>query len=1229
MATSPFARRFPKPLFNGWDTQVYISATAFGFAGGFRGVTDDCGIPVCPARYSQPRTVTFFLTGQRIAAITERQWRLRVYYASVSASDASPQTYDLAHDQYVESSTNVPLWRAQTTQVASIFSAAGDAQVFPNVAGTTAVYALTFDASNAAHADFWAVWNAQAATGNKNRYMMFFAGIKDATDSSADINNISLFGLGCVVVQAPSPNNQTATVLCCANGGGISTALQTAYKANTAYDFLWRYDAPDWDGLQSVSALLIGRYSGGTGSVEFRLSSKLPSAATVYTSGTKGVTTGVGRGFAFRTENLLSLLVDGTTYAAEFRATGSLSAGRVLQWLEIVQSACTKTTTYHDSTAVVSFSTFASTAFTGNSYHAYFDPTWYRNMVDLLTKRQRYGTVVHRAASNDPEQVVTIDSNLTSVIDGTSGTLQLVLPTLTATPLAVLDTKPNIASLTSNDPLGLLGTYKLMWAKTASHVWNAGTGDLPGHMGLLYAYSVPNTEVPELGDLFETEPFNPEGCAATAAGLGDPGILAITNGSAPPVKFNPQAENVEDLGLPTPFEQEVPSATDAPAASSPDALGLANGTYRYRYTLRNCCTGKESDPNPSDIVVTVTAAGGGFAAQVTLSFAGVTIPGDPQVCEICVYRTVQGGVFPVMAKVGCFDPNLTSLFVDNLADEQLDFTNDGLSILNAPPPCAPVVVEFKNRLFMMGDIPDNSPAGTVSAVKGSEIITGSFDVEWTRCLEGKFIQLEGDCRPYEIQRVLPPLAGTSPPIQRLNVAGAYEGDSVTGSLYTICGHASRLWYSEPFEPECWPVVNFIDVEPGDGDRIIGGYANFDRLLVCKRRKTYVLTFSETPAEVNVPSRISSDIGCIGPRTFAQIESGTVWLSDRGLALYDGRQVIHVPESEQVNGFLVDPEDPDYVRRDALGRVIDAVGVYYSKREQYLLLLPTKRTTRGCSLMLVWDVKLRNITLLEFCQEFQSMVVAKDADGNQRVYLGDTNGFVWVYDVGHNDGVGQPGAVGTVRGSITAAAIDPDTGASYFEDSTATFIEGGLPAFAALSGLPGLSGALDGEEMGMAGACVYFRPPGGEWQSRIVYAATRTRVYVTPGFDADDVPEPGWEYMIGAIDFEAEFKPVNFGTEDQQKRNWGLVLVHEPEEFASQLRVDLLYDFSEEDEDDGAVVDAAGEAGPRTFALDYPRGRQVQPVGRRVFDHIGARLTNFAPEEPVRVIQVGLRSQVQS
>lgn len=257
-----------------------------------------------------------------------------------------------------------------------------------------------------------------------------------------------------------------------------------------------------------------------------------------------------------------------------------------------------------------------------------------------------------------------------------------------------------------------------------------------------------------------------------------------------------------------------------------------------------------------------------------------------------------------------------------------------------------------------------------------------------------------------------------------------------------------------------------------------------------------------------------------------------------------------------------------------------------------------------------------------------MVVAKDSTGNERVYLGDTNGFVWIYDIGDNDGVGFPNSVGTVAGTITAAGIEDPTGASFLDDSTASFIEGGLPGLAGLSGVIGLSGAVNEGTLGMAGACIFTRAADAAlddpWQVRTVYAATKTRIYVTPNWGAN-TPSVGSDYMIGAIRFEAVFKPANYGTDDFTKRDWREVVTHLPESVSSKLRVELLPDFLQSDPEELTIL--SGEppvtGAGRIFDLSFKKGRQVAPVGRLIHNYQTIRMKNFAPEEPIRILNHSL------
>jgi len=1239
-STSPFALRYPKTNLVGLGSVIGGNATT-KVAAGQTIVDRDLGIPVAPARYSAMRRVTFFCHARYNSAATTLTYTPFVGFAAKDSVDNAPRTYTVPLNSVVNCAVDEPMWKFQGGTGTRIFAARG-----PGVAITfngtiaspnnrTYLLGITFDVSNPAHADFWALWNTLAQAGDPDAYMMFYLGLESATASDGDLAALVIFSQGMTIVQAPTHGNNTCTTMLMQGGYGETTGYSNAFSTGLSdvVPWGWQYNANEWDGLVSINAMTLGRntVSDSTQNLRFRLTRVDPTYGQLTTETHNPSNGSTGRGFMARSSDLQPLLVDGQTYAMEWVRDNANSIDVLTNWIEIIQENFSVTTTYHDASAQGSSyslwwadTTFSSSyALTDYGEHtsSYFDPAWYRNMLDRILKSKFYGEILHKSAGNNPDQVIIIDPDLQGDNNMLASTTDLqVLPDITATPTGSTGLKLKRADITQNSPVRRPGPMRFMWGKSKNRVWNDAGNDAAGQLGIYYTFTVPQTEVPELGPLFDENAFNPEGCAATAAGGGDPGILAITNGSVPPVKFDPAAQSIELLGIQPPFEGENPSSSQQAVLQSPAGLGLSNGTYVYRYTFLNCCTGRESDPNPDDITVIVTAAGGGLTASVTLSFANVVIPGDPQVCKICIYRTVNGGAFPVLAKIGCFDPNTTSLFTDTLADAQLDFTNEGLSILNGPPPCAPILVDFRNRLHAFGDIPLRSPAGTVSVVNGSKYVIGSFDVEWDRCLEGKFLQLSGDCRVYEIERVLPPVEGTSPPIQRIKLVEEYAGVTHHGAFYTICGHTNRWWWSEPYEPEFWPAINFLDIEPGDGDRIMGGCSNFGQLVICKRRKTYTVAWQETPAEVICPTRVSSDIGCVGPRTFAQVESGTVWLAERGIALYDGRGVQHIEASDYINEIFTDPDNPRYVRKDINGRVIDAVGVFYPKRQQYLLLLPTVQTDRGCNLLLVWDIKCNAITLHEFCQQFQSMVVAKDSDGNQRVYVGDTNGFVWLLDTGDTDGAGTPGATGTVQGTVTDGGFD-DNGAAVLDDSTASFIEGGLPALAGLSGLPGFSGAINGGDLGLAGVCLYVRPDAdSEWTQRTVFAATQTRLYVTPAWASDAVPAAGWEYMVGPIEFLALFKPTDFGSDDDTKRDWRVVIYHEPEDHDSFVRIDLLQDFQATDPNADIQIQADGTTvGPRQVNLNYTFGKQVMPVSREVFTTMQVKLSAFAPEAPVRII----------
>jgi len=1238
----PLGIRYPK----GWETgqtknpsfadQWFFQTTNVNTTPYTRNIPG-ASIPVAPRKYSDARTVVFWCCVKKDTGTSYRA-RLRVAPIVATPGNRNVETFTCADNQTVKLNGTNDVWTSPGFDANDLYPRTGPTTDTVLPVGTDELITpghliyVEFDRFDPVDERFFTDWDGPLGINEYIGYRLVIERRDGNNFTDSGTTELQIHSMGVTVVQAPANPNHAATYVSLTSGFIQSAQCPSAYGDLNMRPHYFRWVPGNWDNVQSAHLnVMLLCFNGNAREALVRLTEIDPLVSAppgVETRNTRAEYTfedpfvgdeQTGDVVFWRSPDLSVVLspTQDMLLGVDFDEQNSLSTNMPLVWMEIIQRDFNLTETFHPASngARITFAVL-------NDYStppcSLFDPTWYQSMPDdRILSRKIYAAFRHREPANPSTVTLCLDSDLESNhlgLEGTSLTLVRTGQELSSTPNADTGVKNRYGPITPVDPLELAGRRKLIWGLDDS----TATSGQPGDCGVAYALNVPNSEFLDLGDLFEVGAFDPEGCAATSAGLGDPGKLYISNGSSLPKMFDPEEGAIQNAGVPTPFPDELPSYVLEDTSQSPQG-GLPDGTYIYRYTLRNCCTGQESDPNPDDI--TVVILGGNPAAQVRFSFAGVRIPADDQICEICLYRTVQNGAFPILGKVGCFNPDETTVFVDDLADSEF-FDDDGvtfadpLSLLNAPMPCVPYIVEFRNRIFGAGDIPILTPAGTVFVTNGSDIIIGSGDVDWDRCLEGKYIQVGSDCAKYEIDRVLPPEVGISPPLGRLQLVDPYEGTTKGDQTYRICGRPNRLYYSEPLEGCAWPVVNFIDVEPGDGDRIMGLSSNFDRLVIYKRRKTYVMTFGEIPAlEVVVPARISSDIGGVAPRSYAQIENGTVGLADRGLALFDGRGISHVPESDQANDIFVNENNPRYVRRDDLGRVIDAVGVFYPKREQYLLLLPTVQTVRGCNLMYVWDTSLRNVTILEFCQEFQSMVVGKDSEGNQRVYLGDSNGFVWVFDIGDIDGVGTPGATGTVRGTITASGID--NGAAYIEDSSATFLEGGLPELAALSGTVGLTPSLAGDELALAGVCIYYREVGTDvWVQRTIYASTKTRLYVTPSIGTDDIS--GYEYMIGAIQFEAVFKPFNYGSDDYTKRNWRYSLVHEIEEYSSDLEIELRPDFSSEDQFAGDIVNEDGTTG-RHFKMDYKTGRQIGRVEKVPHTYMQVVLKNFAPDEPVRII----------
>ncbi len=635
--------RFPKQFSLASDYIPSEVATSFGM------ITDHVGgsvynslpgyslILLAPARYSHVRKVVFHIS-VRMYFLVSTTARLRVAACSSSPTSivSSPMTISSGSVRSLQDGTlpwtilfNAPqlFTKVGATSLAPL-PISGDA-----ITGPTTVLSLEFDRFSSDSVDFFAFWDSIAGA-DEDKYLAFRLVI-ERTDGSTAVAAATYAEFGATVVQAPGVGNKTCTIIPITPGKEFHlTATVGSYGNYLAA--LFRYIAGNWDHITKATILGYNYYNNIGDPVRtwkvglHSITGYEPTARTLLYEESFAT---AQRAFFFRTGDVKDFLVDGADHTGLINATAPSGLMVPLLWLEIIQDGFELTECHHGPSALrynISVTRY------GSPGTPLFDPTWYQSFPsDRILSNTRHLGFSHADIAVATKVGISIDANLTSDIinlEVSSPTIQKVNGDLLgSTPQASVGTKFSYAPITSNDPINLAGKRKLVFA---TYDGSPGTNERAGTARLIYALRVPLSEIPEYGPLFPLGEFNPEGCASTAAGLGDPGLLVLTNGSTLPKKFNPEANTIEDAGVPAPFCDEVAPTSEVDDAAASPLGGLGAGIYRYRYTFRNCCTHKESDPNDADIVVDTTGASP--AATVTLNFTDVRIPGDPQICEICI-----------------------------------------------------------------------------------------------------------------------------------------------------------------------------------------------------------------------------------------------------------------------------------------------------------------------------------------------------------------------------------------------------------------------------------------------------------------------------------------------------------------------------------------------------------------------------------------------------------------
>lgn len=135
-------------------------------------------------------------------------------------------------------------------------------------------------------------------------------------------------------------------------------------------------------------------------------------------------------------------------------------------------------------------------------------------------------------------------------------------------------------------------------------------------------------------------------------------------------------------------------------SGSAGTFSASNGGYQYVYSYSNANTGHVSSPTLPSI------ASGNFTNKLNIGIT-VVASSDPQVTNIRLFRTTDGGGGVYFEVQGSPYPNVSGVITDNTTDANLSVITAPTFGFNDPPPPGYGFVWFANRIWYIdGDKPN-------------------------------------------------------------------------------------------------------------------------------------------------------------------------------------------------------------------------------------------------------------------------------------------------------------------------------------------------------------------------------------------------------------------------------------------------------------------------------------------------------------------------------------------
>lgn len=246
------------------------------------------------------------------------------------------------------------------------------------------------------------------------------------------------------------------------------------------------------------------------------------------------------------------------------------------------------------------------------------------------------------------------------------------------------------------------------------------------------------------------------------------------------------------------------------------------------------------------------------------------------------------------------------------------------------------------------------------------------------------------------------LGGTPPHAQYVAIHHNYV------FMARTLANPNRLYFSEVLNFDSWPVLNFIDVSPNDGDWITGLMPYDDYLIIAKNRSIWLL-MGTGPSDFEV-RRIHDGVGCVAPRSLTKMAQSFVFASSEGYYMSDLSQEVLLSERLKETWRGLNQR-----------RLNQIAAIYYDHKLR--IDVPNGSSTIN-NLRIVYDTIQKALSLEEFSDHASCYAKFTEAGHEILLYGHSTEGQVSRADYGTTDD-GEPLAMawGTKYFNFGSSAIE--------------------------------------------------------------------------------------------------------------------------------------------------------------------------------------------------------------